>query len=151
LRYRRRERSDILVTKTPDNVASLHCSFVPVVRALIQEITVISTVDAALSRRSHAPYFTQDSYPGPNWPVYNRSYTREHKKELTDMFQITGSKRIPYARALYLSAIVAVLSACSQTDPVPAEREIATDAVAVSEDVPEVVITASRMEPDFNS
>ncbi len=112
---------------------------------------MISTVDAALSRRSQVPYFIEGSYSGPDWPLQSRAYLWEQKKELTSMFQMTDIKRVPYARALYLSAIAAVLSACSQTEPVPAESQIATDAVAVSEDVPEVVITASRMEEDFNS
>jgi hypothetical protein len=69
---------------------------------------------------------------------------------MTDMFQESSSKRIPYARALFLSAIAAVLSACAGPDPAPVDNAVAEDAAALNQEIPEVVITASRIEPDFN-
>lgn len=112
---------------------------------------MIRTVDAVLNQRSTAAYLIEHSPTGTNWLLQSGSNPREEKLEMTEMFQMSSNKRIPYARALYLSAIAAVLVACKGADPVPpADNAVATDAAALNQDVPEVVISASRIEPDFN-
>jgi hypothetical protein len=65
--------------------------------------------------------------------------------EMTDMFQVSNRKRIPYARALYLAAVAALIAGCSQPDAPLIESASATSNTALSTDVPEVVITASRV------
>jgi hypothetical protein len=107
------------------------------------------TVQAGMRRSGPAYYFIQDSHSAASSLWAAASNLRDRKLEVTKMFQVNGRRKIPYARALYLSAIAAVLSACTQTSPVPAES-VQPDAAALNADVPEVVITASRVEPGFN-
>jgi hypothetical protein len=76
------------------------------------------------------------------------SYPPRTYKEVVTM---NGKKRIPYAHVLYAAALTALLSACAQSDCVPAAGTVASTthaAVAPAADMPEIVITATRELPE---
>jgi hypothetical protein len=98
----------------------------------------------------NTPPVTQYSRSVATQRPFPVSYPPRTYKEVVTM---NGKKRIPYAHVLYAAALTALLSACAQSDCVPAAAagsvaNATPAAVAAATDMPEIVITAARELPE---
>ncbi len=107
---------------------------------------MIRQAETSLTPRGHVQYFMKGSWSTANSVARGLSNRGQHNLEVTAMTHVTHGTRMSYARALYVAAVAAVLSACAQTAPPAASTTIAGSAAA-SSDIPEVVVTASRTQP----
>jgi hypothetical protein len=113
-------------------------------------ITLNSTQVAPQATRGVPTYFTQGSRAWANRLVHVGPNAGLHTTEISGMSYRKVGSRAPYARALYAAAMVALLSACSQTDVEPATQSTIIHSSETASDLPEVVITASRERPRTN-
>ena len=93
-----------------------------------------------------ARIFTQDSRAIANRRLRSGSY-ENYTQEGTPMSFTESGLRARYARVLYAAAVAALLTACSQSHVEPAT----TTTIHLSEassDMPEVVVTTSRVKPE---
>jgi hypothetical protein len=103
-----------------------------------------------------ARYFTQDSRTVANRPARYGSYPGHYTMENTQMNFAQKGTRATYARVLYAAAVAALLSACSPSADEPAAKANTTTSTTTirlsettsSSDMPEVVVTASRVQPE---
>jgi hypothetical protein len=107
---------------------------------------MISQAETMPTPRGHVRSFMKGSWSAANSVSRGPSNHGQHRLEVTAMTHMKHGTRMPYARALYVAAVAALLSACAQTDP-PAAGPTITGSPAASSDIPEVVVTASRTQP----